>query len=89
LIYCYEKQLLADPTIQGLVVATFTIGRDGKVSSSSVSGLGEPAVETCMADTIKGFEFPTARARDTVVSYPISLCPPSRPRRLPPSGMRD
>ncbi len=54
--YCYEKQLVAAPSLAGTVTARFVIGEDGKVRSSTATGL--PSVDACVADTIRRIAFP-------------------------------
>ena len=68
--YCYEKTLLEKPGIAGTVMVEFVIGRDGKVVSSTGSGLDK--VDTCVADVIKGIEFPKPQGGGNVqVNYPF------------------
>src|ERR1044071_4786557 len=55
--YCYEKQLLAKPTIAGTVSAQFFIAPSGTVAQSTGSGV-DPEVASCVAAVIKNIEFP-------------------------------
>jgi Ca-activated chloride channel family protein len=77
--YCYEKQLLdAAPRLAGTVNATFTINDGGLVIASTAAGLGNAAVETCIADTLKSIEFPRPRGGGPVrVSFAFLLQLPS------------
>ncbi len=71
--YCYEKELLAKPKIEGTIKADFTIGADGLVSASSAKGV-DTKVESCFAQTIKGIEFPKPKGGSVVkVSYPFTV----------------
>lgn len=72
---CYEAQLKTSPNLAGRVMAHFTIGPDGKVTESSIqeSSLGSPACEKCIADAVRGWEFPKPRGGKVVVSYPFVL----------------
>jgi Ca-activated chloride channel family protein len=73
--YCYEKELLAKPTLDGTVVAQFLVGADGKVLSSTASGVDEK-VASCIADVIKAIDFPAATGGIKVeVNYPFTLHP--------------
>lgn len=72
--YCYEKQLVAEPKLEGTVTAEFTIGVDGLVSKSTASGI--PVVDRCIADVIRGIEFPKPSGGAVVnVSYPFVFKP--------------
>ncbi len=71
--YCYEKQLLAKPGLAGTVTAQFFITPNGNVASSSGSGL-DPTVANCVADVIKGIEFPKPKGGGGVqVNYPFTF----------------
>jgi len=84
LMYCYEKQLLRTPTLRGTVTAEFTIGRDGLVSASTASGIGNTDVETCIAHVLKAIEFPKPKGNGSVtVKYPLTFQPAE-----PPAGKK-
>ncbi len=72
---CYEEQLKTNPSLAGRVMAHFTIGPDGKVTDSSIqeTSLKSPACEKCIADAVRGWEFPKPRGGKVVVSYPFVL----------------
>lgn len=72
---CYEDQLKKDPSLAGRVMARFTIGADGKVTESGIeeTSLKSPACEKCIADAVRGWEFPKPRGGKVVVSYPFVL----------------
>ena len=73
--YCYEKQLLANPKLQGTLKAEFTIGGNGLVTASTAKGV-DPAVETCFAGVIKAIEFPKPKnGSDVKVAYPFTMRP--------------
>lgn len=57
LSYCYEKQLLGNSKLAGTVTSEFTIEETGLVSTSTAKGV-DPKVESCIADVVKGIEFP-------------------------------
>lgn len=57
LTYCYEKALLADSKIAGVVATVFTIDVEGNVSSATADG-GSPTVAACMSTVIKSMQFP-------------------------------
>jgi hypothetical protein len=69
--HCYEKQLLADPWLAGMVRTQFTIGGDGKVTSSTGAGIAAD-LASCVAAVIQHIEFPKPTGNGVVkVSYPF------------------
>jgi hypothetical protein len=75
--YCYEKELLAKPTLAGTVTVDFTIGSDGKVVKSK--GAGIPVVADCVAHVIQGIEFPKPKSPTVTVTYPLIFATGSQP----------
>ena len=68
---CYEKELLANPDVQGVVTVSFVIGADGSVSTADASGLGAP-MDECIADVFRGLVFPKPTGGGVVnVRYPL------------------
>lgn len=78
---CYEEQLKKNKDLAGKVMVRFTIGTDGKVLDSTIqeSSLNSPAGEKCIADAVRGWEFPKPSGGKVVVSYPFVLAA-SEPR---------
>lgn len=73
--YCYEKQLLAKPGLSGTVSTQFFITPNGNVATASGSGV-DPEVANCVADVIKGIEFPKPKGGGGVqVNYPFTFRP--------------
>ncbi len=72
---CYAKALVKEPTLQGRVVATFTIGKTGAVTASTAEGL--PAIDACIAGVIRTIKFPPAPpSKGSInVSYPFVFHP--------------
>jgi hypothetical protein len=69
--YCYEKELLAKPALDGTVSVEFVIDGQGKVTKSTASGV-DPNVASCVADAIKAIEFPAPKGGGAViVNYPL------------------
>jgi hypothetical protein len=69
--YCYEKQLLNKPNIEGTISTQFFIDPDGKVTNSDASGF-DTEVASCIAEVIKNIEFPKPRGGGGVqVNYPF------------------
>lgn len=69
--YCYEKELLAKPSLAGTVSVQFFITPAGTVASSSASGV-DPEVSNCVANAIKQIVFPKPKGGGGVqVNYPF------------------
>jgi hypothetical protein len=73
--YCYEKQLLANPTLAGTTLVSFMIVADGHVGASEGSGF-DPNVDSCVANVIKDIWFPKPDASGSMqVNYPFTFKP--------------
>jgi hypothetical protein len=71
--YCYEKQLLARPGLEGTIAVTFFITPTGSVKSSVGAGF-DPTVANCVADIIGAIEFPRPKGGGGVqVNYPFTF----------------
>ena len=68
--YCYERELLAKPTLEGTLATQFLIAAGGKVQSVAATGVDEK-VAKCVADVIKTIEFPTVVEGFVQVNYPF------------------
>ncbi len=67
---CYEK--VTEPNLSNGIMATFTIGTDGKVIASTATG-GDRVVADCVAGVIKGIAFPAPTGGVVNVSYPFNF----------------
>ncbi len=75
LTYCYEKELLAKPTLEGTVQTQFFIDPRGQVAAASATGV-DPDVAACVAAVLKGIEFPKPSGGGGVqVNYPFTFRP--------------
>ncbi|MCW5802690.1 MAG: AgmX/PglI C-terminal domain-containing protein [Deltaproteobacteria bacterium] len=73
--YCYEKELLARPTLSGVVSTQFMISGNGSVTASSGTGV-DPAVASCVASVISSIQFPQPKGGGNVqVNYPFTFRP--------------
>ena len=73
--YCYEKQLLARPGLEGTVSTQFFISPNGTVAASNASGV-DSEVASCVAQVIKNIEFPKPKGGGGVqVNYPFNFRP--------------
>lgn len=71
--YCFEKQLLGKPGIQGDIQAQFIIMPNGGVQSSVAKGF-DPEVARCVGEVIGAIEFPRPTDGGTVdVNYPLTF----------------
>jgi hypothetical protein len=71
--YCFEKELLAKPGLEGEVMVQFMISSDGSVQSSKGQGM-DPNVAACVADVIHGISFPRPSDGGSVqVNYPFEF----------------
>jgi TonB family protein len=70
---CYESALLGAQGLRGRVMLEWVIGMDGLVKSarSKTSSLKSPAVESCIIDRLKKWEFPRARGGSVTITYPF------------------
>jgi hypothetical protein len=74
ILYCYERQLSANPNLYGKVGVKFIIGGSGAVESSRVfqSSLQNPTVEGCIIQKIGKWKFPQPKGgTQVVVTYPF------------------
>jgi hypothetical protein len=73
--YCYEKQLLAHPGLDGTVNIQFFIAPNGTVSSSLGSGMNAE-VANCIASVVSNIQFPKPTDGGGVtVKYPFTFHP--------------
>jgi hypothetical protein len=74
--FCYEKELQHQQNLYGRVTTQFTISAGGQVIASLLqsSTLQNPAVEQCIAQAVRRWEFPKPEGGGIViVSYPFVL----------------
>jgi len=72
--YCYEKQLLAQPGLEGTVSVQFFITPTGSVTSSIGAGV-DPTVANCVAGVVSNIEFPKPDGGGVQVNYPFTFHP--------------
>jgi hypothetical protein len=76
--YCYERELLAHPELQGEILAQFFIQPDGAVKAASGRGF-DANVASCVAGVIAQIQFPAAHDGGGVqVNYPFTFRPSGR-----------
>jgi len=75
LAYCYEREVLASPTLGGTLRASFIINLGGNVSDATASGVGNAKVEACIVEVLKSIEFPRPDGGPVRVTYAFVLTP--------------
>ena len=70
---CYENALLRNAGLAGKVVLEWTLSTSGAVVQSRTknSSLKNSEVEGCILQKLKGWQFPSAKGGQVVVSYPF------------------
>ena len=77
--YCYEKTLVAVPTLAGDVSISLTVGQNGKVADAVLSGLDDPDLSPCLKKAVKNYPVRDSKsAGKATVSFILRL------RTLPP-----
>ncbi len=72
--YCYERQLVTHPGLQGKVTVQWLIGPDGKVLRANVvdSSANDQDLDRCLTSKVLTWRFPSPRGGGTVVvNYPF------------------
>ena len=74
ILYCYERQLSANPELFGKVAVRFTIGPSGKVEHQLINDttLKNTTVEGCILNRVAAWKFPAPSGGTRVmVTYPF------------------
>lgn len=75
LLHCYQQELAVHAGLEGTVTAQFFISPTGSVMSANASGVSAE-VSTCVANVLRGIEYPKPRGGGGVqVSYPLVFAP--------------
>lgn len=70
--YCYERELMAEPDLEGTVEVVFVISGEGAVVAAHGSGIGHDDLEDCVAGVIRGIAFPRPPGGSSVkITYPF------------------
>jgi hypothetical protein len=76
--YCYEKELLANPGLEGTVTVNFILSGNGRVMKSEASGV-DATVSSCIAGVVSNIQFPkVGDAGIYPIKYPFTLRPSGR-----------
>ena len=76
--YCYQLELLRQPTLAGRIQVRFTVAASGQVIAADVerSTIGDARVEDCTVAAIRRLQFPKPlEGRQIIISYPFVLTP--------------
>ncbi len=74
ILYCYERQLSANPNLYGKIAVKFTISGTGKVETQAINDttLKNGSVESCILSKISKWKFPEPKGGTKVlVTYPF------------------
>ena len=74
ILYCYERQLSANPDLYGKIAVKFTIAGSGQVETQSINDttLKNLTVESCILNKISKWKFPEPKGGTKVlVTYPF------------------
>jgi hypothetical protein len=70
---CFERHLMADPSLSGTVMVDFVIGPTGAVAASNAKGVSA-GVSSCVSEVISTIAFPSAdNGGMTRVRYPFTM----------------
>jgi hypothetical protein len=70
--YCYERELLARPSLEGTIVVQFVISSTGSVTSSHGSGF-DAMVASCVGEVVGNIAFPRPSDGIVQVNYPLTF----------------
>lgn len=76
--YCYESELVRNPTMSGKITVKWVIGSQGAVTQVSTVGstLNNARVESCLNARVKSWNFPPPKGGGiAVVTYPFVFRP--------------
>lgn len=73
--YCYGRQLLRSPELEGTVQTQFSISATGHAVRVAASGLNNPDIESCVVAVLQGIEFPKPRAGEVSVQCSLDFKP--------------
>lgn len=74
ILYCYERQLSANPNLFGKIAVKFTIAGTGQVETQSIndSTMKNSSVESCILSKVSKWKFPEPKGGTKVlVTYPF------------------
>lgn len=72
---CYDRRLLARPTLQGRIEVQFTISRAGHVTNAGIASntLHDEPTEYCILSALRSWQFPRSSGGVVLATYPFVL----------------
>ena len=73
--YCYEREIIRQPSLAGKIYVRFTIGMTGRVTQASIerTTMNSPPVETCVTSAFRRIPFPSPGGSIVEAVYPINF----------------
>ncbi len=73
--YCYEKELLSDNTLSGIIQMQWTIQESGSVAEIQVlrSQLKRESLHQCLSKELGKIKFPAPKGGDVSIKYPFKF----------------
>jgi biopolymer transport protein ExbD len=77
LTYCYEKSLLSNPNLSGVIKIQWTITSTRRVKNTKIvsSQMKDSKLHNCLMTEIKKIKFPAPKGGDATVIYPFKFKP--------------
>ncbi|MBN1906348.1 MAG: FHA domain-containing protein [Deltaproteobacteria bacterium] len=71
--YCYETELINNPSIMGKVIFEWKIMISGEVGEVRIksSSINSHEIHNCIKESIRGWQFPKPSGAEVIVSYPF------------------
>ncbi|NLD37283.1 MAG: AgmX/PglI C-terminal domain-containing protein [Desulfatiglans sp.] len=71
--YCYETELINNPSIMGKVMFEWKIMLSGEVGEVRIksSSINSHEIHNCIKESIRGWQFPKPSGAEVIVSYPF------------------
>lgn len=71
--YCYETELINNPSIMGKVIFEWKIMISGEVGEVRIksSSINSHEIHNCIKESIRGWQFPKPSGSEVIVSYPF------------------
>ncbi len=71
--YCYETELINNPSIMGKVMFEWKIMMSGEVGEVRIksSSINSHEIHNCIKESIRGWQFPKPSGAEVIVSYPF------------------
>jgi len=71
--YCYEKQLMLNPELEGKIEVKFSIGINGNVSTTTISdsSINSIEVESCVLHKVRNWHFPKPKGGSVTIIFPF------------------